>query len=245
MPAETALYPPVKAYLERHGFTVKGEIRGCDVVAVREGEPPLVVIGELKLGLSLELILQAVARLALADEVYLAVPLTRRGRDQDGRAHRLCRLLGLGLLTVNLASGHVVAVCEPEAYRPRINRRRRGLMLREFQRRRGDPMQGGTAMRQKLMTAYRQQALACAVVLRDGPGRPRDLRPAAPDAATILARNPYGWFVRLSRGVYGLTEAGETAAEAWLAQQAPDPLALPEPSGGPQDAPRADRRDRP
>lgn len=222
MTAETALYPPVKAFLEHHGFTVKGEIRGCDVVAVRAGEPPLVVIGELKLGLSLELILQAVARLAVADEVYIAVPLTRRGRDQDARAHKLCRRLGLGLLTVNLATGHVSAICEPEPYRPRINLRRRGLMLREFQRRQGDPMQGGAAMRQPLMTAYRQQALACAAALRQGPARPRDLRQATPDAATILARNPYGWFIRLSRGVYGLTEAGAAAASAWLAQQPAD-----------------------
>jgi hypothetical protein len=245
LPAETALYPPVKAFLERQGFTVKGEIRGCDIVALRDGEPPLVVVGELKLGLSLELILQAVARLAVADEVYPAVPLTRRGRDQDARAHKLCRRLGLGLLTVNLGTGHVAVICEPEPYRPRINLRRRGLMLREFQRRQGDPMAGGAAMRQPLMTAYRQQALACAARLHLGPARPRDLRPAAPDAAAILARNPYGWFIRLSRGVYGLTPAGETAARGWLAQQTPDPLASTEFPGGPPDAPCADRRDCP
>jgi len=39
------------------------------------------------------------------------------------------------------------------------------------------------------MTAYRQQALACASALSRGPRRVRDLRPEIPDAAKILLRN--------------------------------------------------------
>lgn len=58
------------------------------------------------------------------------------------------------------------------------------------------------------MTAYRQQALICAEALFDGPLRPRDLRPGAPDAGKILLGNVYGWFERVSNGVYQLTEAG-------------------------------------
>jgi hypothetical protein len=50
---ETTLYAPVKRYLERLGFMVKGEVCGCDLVALRENEPPVVVIGELKLAFSL------------------------------------------------------------------------------------------------------------------------------------------------------------------------------------------------
>ena len=46
---ETALYLPVKRFLEKLGFTVKGEIGGCDLVALSGDEPPIVVIGELKL----------------------------------------------------------------------------------------------------------------------------------------------------------------------------------------------------
>ena len=40
----TSLYAPVKRYLEKRGFTVKGEVCGCDLVALRGNEPPLVVI---------------------------------------------------------------------------------------------------------------------------------------------------------------------------------------------------------
>ena len=86
---ETALYLPVKLILEALGFTVKGELCGCDVVAGRAGEPPLMVIAEPKLSFALELVLQAVDRLRAADQVYFAVVASRRGRDQDRRMHRL------------------------------------------------------------------------------------------------------------------------------------------------------------
>lgn len=218
MPAgpEIALYAPVKAFLERLGFTVKGEVRGCDVVAVRPGEPDLVVVAELKGSFSLELLLQAADRMAVADEVWLAVAATRRGRDRDARAHRLCRLLGLGLLGVT-SRGAVEILVEAGPYRPRPDRRRRGLLLEEFTRRRGDPNRGGSPARRRLMTAYRQQALDVAAALRDGPRRPRDLRDLAPDAASILARNVYGWFVRVRRGWYALTEAGQAGLKTWPA----------------------------
>ena len=58
------------------------------------------------------------------------------------------------------------------------------------------------------MTAYRQQALICAEALFEGPLRPRDIKPMAPDAGKILLSNVYGWFGRVSNGVYELTEAG-------------------------------------
>jgi hypothetical protein len=37
---ETSLYAAVKAHLERLGYEAKGEVCGCDIVAVRPGEPP-------------------------------------------------------------------------------------------------------------------------------------------------------------------------------------------------------------
>ena len=46
---ESSLYLPVKRFLEKLGFEVKGEICGCDLVALDSGSPTAVVIGELKL----------------------------------------------------------------------------------------------------------------------------------------------------------------------------------------------------
>ena len=40
-PRETDLYEPVKALLERQGYTVKGEIGTADIVARRGGEDPV------------------------------------------------------------------------------------------------------------------------------------------------------------------------------------------------------------
>src|ERR1019366_2815020 len=36
--SEVSLYPAVKRFLESAGFDVKGEVKGCDIVAVRRGE---------------------------------------------------------------------------------------------------------------------------------------------------------------------------------------------------------------
>ena len=160
---ETDLYPPIKAFLEAQGYTVKGEVEGCDVVAVRGEEPPVIV--EMKAVFSLALVFQGIARQDVADDVYLAVPPFpgRTGRRNDALA--LCRRLGLGLLTVRIEpSPFVEALLDPAEYRPRRRRRGLGRLLREFQRRVGDPNQGGSG-RRKLMTAYRQDALRCAAYL--------------------------------------------------------------------------------
>jgi hypothetical protein len=212
--SEVSLYPAVKRFLEAAGFDVKGEVIGCDVVAVRRDEPLTLAIVEMKLGFNLELLLQATDRMRAADEVWLAVPATRRGRDRDPRVHRLCRLLGFGLISVNTALDHVDILAPPGPYRPRPDQRRRTRLLSEHTRRRGDPSAGGTS-RQPVMTAYRQQALVCAALLKAGSGRPKELRTLAPDAGTILLRNVYGWFERTQRGVYQLTAIGEAALLRW------------------------------
>ncbi len=211
---EVALYPAIKRFLAARGFEAKGEVGGCDIVGVREGEPPILVIAELKLGLNLELVLQGVDRLASADEIWLAVPATRRGRDRDRRARILCRLLGFGLLAVHSARGDVEVLAEPEPYRPRANLRRRRALLAEHRARNGDPSPGGTRG-EPIVTAYRQEALACAAGLLAGPRRPRDLVPVAPRAGTILLRDVYGWFTRVERGVYSLNTQGQAALARW------------------------------
>ena len=68
---ETDLYPPVKSFLEDQGYVVKSEVGAADVVALRGGEAPVIV--ELKLGFSLALFHQCIARLKVKDDVYLAV----------------------------------------------------------------------------------------------------------------------------------------------------------------------------
>jgi hypothetical protein len=211
---ETSLYAPVKRFLEGLGYTVKGEVGGCDIVGIKGDDPPIVVVGEMKLAFNLELVLQAVDRAPACDEVWLAARVARKGgRERDRRFRALCRRLGFGALAVS-ESGLVEIIVSPAAAAPRRDLRRRSRLVEEHRRRHGDPALGGSS-RSPIMTAYRQQALACAVLLRDGPRRPRDLRARAPDAGKILRDNFYGWFTRETRGVYALTVEGHKALARW------------------------------
>lgn len=212
---ETSLYLPIKRFLESLGFCVKGEIGGCDLVALSPGSPPIVVICELKLQFNLELVLQGVDRMAACDEVWLAARMSTRGkgRESDRRFRNLCRRLGVGLLGV-LADGRVEVLLSPTAPAPRRDPRRRSRLVDEHRRRKGDPTAGGGS-KAPIMTAYRQEALACAAALANGPKRPRDLKPDAPNASKILQRNVYGWFIRPERGLYDLTDAGRQALQRW------------------------------
>ena len=126
----------------------------------------------------------------------------------------LCRLIGFGLMAVDVARNRIEVLTAPEPYRPRPDQRRRSRLLSEHGRRAGDPSPGGSS-RQPIMTAYRQQARVCAALLQAGPGRPRDLRAVAPEAGRILLRNVYGWFERTERGVYRLNSWGEAALQRW------------------------------
>ena len=83
---ETSLYRPVKAFLEGLGFVVKGEVGGCDLVALKGDDLPVVVICELKLTFNLELILQGVDRATTSDEVWLAARLSSRGKGRESDA---------------------------------------------------------------------------------------------------------------------------------------------------------------
>ena len=116
--AETDLYAPVKRFLQARGLEAKGEVRGCDVVAVSPCEPDLPIVVELKRAVTLAGVLQCVDRFAVTDLVYLAVPAAALPRSKNGGDgfRRLCRRLGLGLLAV-AADGAVSALAEPLAAR--------------------------------------------------------------------------------------------------------------------------------
>lgn len=222
---ETDLYAPVKAYLEGQGYEVKSEVVGCDLVARRGEEPPVIV--ELKTGFTLPLVLQGVDRLSLSDDVYLAVGVPAKPapgsiwRRERRAIRKLCRRLGLGLLAVHEPTARKPALVEPmldpAPYEPRPNRRRQGLLLKEFAHRVGDPNTGGTTKR-PIVTAYRQDALRCAAVLgATGPRKASEVARAAgvPKATGLMYRDVYGWFQRVDRGVYELSPKGRDALETY------------------------------
>jgi len=113
--------------------------------------------------------------------------------------------------------GDVEVLVKPPTTSPRRDHRKRSRLVAEHRRRIGDPALGGST-RAPIMTAYRQQALACASALSEGPRRVRDLREGIPDAGKILLHNVYGWFDRTERGIYELTDAGRAALKRWPQQ---------------------------
>jgi len=208
---ECDLYPSIKRFLESQGYVVKGEVRGCDVVGVRGDEPPVIV--ELKLAFGLVLVLQGIDRLSMTERVYLAVARPRRrvrGVSVYRReVQRLCRRLGLGLMTVSPDTEDPIEVLlDPVPYRPRLRARRLEALLGEHARRQGDPNRGGIT-KTPLVTAYRQEALRCALMIGErGTARLRVLRETGlvPNAPRILQRDVYGWFRRVERATYALTD---------------------------------------
>jgi hypothetical protein len=221
---ETDLYAPVKKLLEEQGYTVRAEVDRCDLVAVRGGEPPVIV--ELKQRFALSLVYQGIERQRITDVVYLAVAAPTGGKAwaiwnrKHGAALQLCRRLGLGLMTVdarNPCAPQVDVHLDPAPYAPRKSRARREHLLGEFARRVADHNVGGSHAR-PIMTAYRQDALRCAHCLaNNGPLRAVAVRrhTCAASAAPIPQRNVYGWFERVERGVYRLTPRGGTALDSF------------------------------
>lgn len=216
MKREDQLYPPVKALLEGQGYQVKGEVGAADVVACRADEPPVIV--ELKLKFSLSLYHQAVARLAVTDHVYVAVPKPtgRQARRMVKENTAMCRRLGLGLICV-LADGRTEILCDPGPYTPRKSKKKAARLLREFSRLRGDPNAGG-ATRHGIVTAYRQDALRCAAYLAEhGSAKGAAVAKAAgvPQATALMGKNHYGWFERVATGIYQITDAGREGLKHW------------------------------
>lgn len=221
---ESDLYGPVKDYLESLGYEVKGEVKDCDLTAMRDGE---LIVAELKRGFTLELIYQAMERQRVADGVYVVVPLPKRGylaphiRDMQA----LCRRLELGLIFVGFSSGGVaqvdVAVHPKEAVSPKVDKKRRLAVIREHTQRSGSHNTGGVT-RKKILTVYKEQALLVAKLLRDnGPQRTEDVRALGgpENTSAILTRNVLGWFERTegsSRcGVYRVSDKGLEALETY------------------------------
>ena len=149
-------------------------------------------IRDRKMTFNLDLILQAVDRASISDEVWIAARVSARGkgRESDKRYRDLCRRLGIGMLGVS-DLGVVSIIVSSVSPMPRTNPKRKTRLVREHQRRRGDPTVGGSS-RAPIMTAYRQQALICADALKDGPLRPKDIKALAPDAGRIMLSNVYG-----------------------------------------------------
>ena len=214
---EKDLYEPVRDYFKEKGWDVKGEVKYCDVAAVKDD---YFLVVEMKTSLNLDVILQASIRQRTADIVYIAVPKKSKA-IRTKRWKNICyllRRLEIGLLVVDLKIKfpRIEEALKPEPFNRDISRRlsskRKNMILKEFNARYGDYNTGGVTG-EKLVTAYREKALHIAALLEKNERLSiKELRALGTDkkkTAKVLQDNFYGWFRRVSRGVYELDEKGK------------------------------------
>ncbi|MEX2445341.1 MAG: DUF2161 family putative PD-(D/E)XK-type phosphodiesterase [Alkalispirochaeta sp.] len=223
---ESDLYVPLKHWLEGQGYRVSAEVRDCDLVAraLAADEDPVIL--ELKTRMSLDLIAQGVRRQEISPSVYLAIPLAgSRGRLRNARTVvPVLRRLELGLIFVRfLRTGTRIEVhLHPTPAHRTARPSRRRAILQEIDGRYAELNRAGQTSREERFSAYRQRTIRVAALMRDSDRdalTPSQLRVlGAPDTVQqILSRNHYGWFDRVSRGVYRLNGAGRRALERYAA----------------------------
>ncbi|WP_226035249.1 DUF2161 domain-containing phosphodiesterase [Aquibacillus saliphilus] len=213
---ESDLYKPIQTHFVREGYQVYGEVKDCDMAIVKDDE---LIIIELKLNLSIDLLIQATKRQRLSELVYIAVPKPkykpRSKRWTDIR--RLVKRLDLGLILVSFSgkASKTEIIFEPTPTNPKKstgqNKRKRQELLKEIDGRSADFNIGGTT-RTQIMTAYRENCIQIACYLDDaGELSPKALTDmgTGKKTASILTKNYYGWFDRIRRGIYVLSAKGK------------------------------------
>ena len=217
--SETDLYRPMYDYLVSQGYTVRSEVHHCDIAAVK-GEDLIVI--ELKKGFSITLLAQAVERQKITSSVYVAIPRPsnkRKWMGQTKTVQGLLRRLEIGLILVSLRKSKtpVEIIFHPLPFERHRRKAVHRAVIEEIEKRSGDFNEGGS-VRRKLVTAYRENAIFVACCLRElGPVTPRKLRSLGTGKKTlsILGRNVYSWFERVSRGIYGLSSRGRAELEQY------------------------------
>jgi hypothetical protein len=213
---EVDLYKPIQTYLVRKDYQVYGEVKDCDIAAVKGDE---LVVVELKLTLNVDLLIQATKRQRLTDIVYIAIPKPKyslRSKRWTDICH-LARRLELGLIVVSFSGKRSKAdiILHPTPFDRRKsmqqNKRKRAALMTEINGRSADFNVGGSN-RTKIMTAYKENCIQIACYLEQlGPLSPKALvqMETGSKTSSILTKNYYGWFERIKRGVYVISEKGK------------------------------------
>ncbi|WP_186580471.1 DUF2161 domain-containing phosphodiesterase [Aquibacillus kalidii] len=220
---EADLYKPIQNHFVREGYEVYGEVKDCDMVAVQDDE---LIIIELKLNLSVELLIQATKRQRLSEQVYIAVPRPKKYNPRSKRWRDICQLvrrleLGLILVSITGKSKRMEIIFEPTAFNRKKSlsqhKRKRQEILKEIDGRSADFNIGGSN-RTQIMTAYRENCIQIASYLKQN----EELSPKAlielgtgKKTQSILSKNYYGWFDRIKRGMYALSEKGKQELEEY------------------------------
>lgn len=216
---ENELFYPLKKFFEKMGYIVEGEVKECDILVKTESDYMVI---ELKTDFNFKVVLQATQRQKMFDYVYIALPIYKikqRNNSFREKLHLLKRL-GIGLLLVNPVTKEVECMQQPlEAERTQVmarNKIKKERVITEFEKRIVKNNVGGSS-RSKITTFYRQQCLQVAYLLKDKPQSAADLAKSGMDRKriyTILKSNVYGWFDKVEKGIYQLSDSGRQAIQS-------------------------------
>lgn len=209
------MYEPLQKYLRNQGYRVNSEVKNCDITAMKEGE---LILIELKMRFSLSLVYQLLDRKTMVDSVYAALPVWGAGSSLPRSKHvkSLLKRIEVGLIFVRFLkrSTRVEVVFHPQPFEARRRKKKRESIIREIEGRYGEFNKGGSAVGDKRISTYKQEAIRIAWLLsRMGSASPKQLRNEGCGDKTqpILSQNLYGWFEKERRGVYMLSKEGYKA----------------------------------
>lgn len=206
---ESDLFEPVRALFAERGYKVNAEVLNCDVTALKEDE---LIIIELKRTLCVTLLAQALERQKTGAAVYIAVPKPSKYSPKRFRdTLYVIRKLELGLIFVtvkNESCAFAEIIYEPHEFVPvKLRRDERKKIIKEIQGRALDNNIGGVTHR-KIATAFTEKNIFIACIAEKhgsvSPCLAKSL--TGSECGGLLARDYYGWFKRLERGVYTITD---------------------------------------
>ncbi|MGN0162131.1 MAG: DUF2161 family putative PD-(D/E)XK-type phosphodiesterase [Candidatus Ornithomonoglobus sp.] len=207
---ESELFEPVRKLFDGMGYKVNAEVMDCDVTASRDDE---LIIIELKRNLSVALLAQGLERQKTGAKVYVAVPRPKRYSPKTFRdTLYVIKKLEIGLIFVTLRGEHSFAeiIQAPEEFKPvRTRKKQRNSIEKEIDGRSLDKNKGGVTGT-KITTAFREKNIRVGCLLEKyGQMSPKQFKEfTGEDCGGLLYRNYYGWFKRIEKGVYALTEKG-------------------------------------
>lgn len=208
---EKELYKPVHDLFEKRGYKVNAEVKDCDMTAVKGEE---FVIVELKKNLSVALLAQGIKRQKTGADVYVAVPKPKQYSFRKLRGtFSVLKKLELGLIFVSLRGEYSFAeiAFEPKPYNfTRKDYKKRNEIMKEISERTIETNTGGVTGT-KIITAYTEKCIHIACILdMYGNMSPKEIQKkgGADNTYTILRSNVFGWFERVGKGIYGITQKG-------------------------------------
>ena len=207
---ETDLYEPIRSLLTEQGFTVRGEVKGCDIAAVKDD---MLWVVEMKLSMNLTLIFQAMERQTATDWVFVAIPRPKSAKGSNFKQlQRLLKKLQIGLITVALDSpARLAEVVLFPTGRADKTTKKSATLRREVAGRTADTTGGSKGT---VNTAFRERSVRIACLLEaHGPLSAKELTNTygcEKDAYSIIRSNYYNWFNKAGPGLYELSNAGRS-----------------------------------